>query len=289
MKSVIVGCGDVGRRIARCLIADGQPTSEIGAFVRSKDSASECVKIGLTAVQLDLDENVIESVNSCHDAKVYYTIAPQKFGIEDERSKALLARWVDLEVKPCKVVLISTTGVYGDCAGAWVTEESPTCPATERGQRRLDSEAQWLQWGSDHAVPVTILRVPGIYAFSRLPRERLRKRVPVVRAQECGFTNRIHADDLANVCVVAMRNGLAGEVYNATDGTPGKITEYLQEASKVLGMERLPEISMAQARLELSAGMLSYLGESRKISNQKMLEQLKVKLRYPDFREGILI
>lgn len=287
MNSVIIGCGDVGRRIARCLIEDGQPASVIGAFVRSSNSISECAKIGLPAVQLDLDENVPENVKNCRDAKVYYTIAPQKFGTTDERSKALLARWVDLGVKPNKVVLISTTGVYGDCAGAWVTEESLTCPATERGQRRLDSEAQWLQWGSEHSVPVAILRVPGIYAFSRLPRERLRKRIPVVRAQECGFTNRIHADDLANVCVVAMRNGLAGEVYNVTDGTPGKITEYLQEASKVLGMERLPEISMAQARLELSAGMLSYLGESRKISNQKMLEQLKVKLQYPDFRKGI--
>jgi len=84
-----------------------------------------------------------------------------------------------------------------------------------------------------------------------------------------------------------MRKGKAGDIFNATDGTPGKISEYLQVAAQVLEEDPLPEISMAQAEQELSVGMLSYLSESRKISNQKVLDELEVELKYPDFREGI--
>jgi len=134
---------------------------------------------------------------------------------------------------------------------------------------------------------VVILRVPGIYANSRLPVERIKKRTPVVEARECGFTNRIHADDLAEVAIAAMRIAGAGEIFNVTDGTPGKISDYLQAAALALGEQPLPEVSMAEAQTMLSVGMLSYLGESRKISNSKMLKELKVVLRYPDFREGI--
>ena len=124
-----------------------------------------------------------------------------------------------------------------------------------------------------------ILRVPGIYANSRLPIDRIKKRTPVVAAKECGFTNRIHADDLAEVAISAMQRARAGDIFNVTDGTPGKISEYLQAVAQVLGEEPLPEISMTEAQTQLSSGMLSYLSESRKISNRKMLKELKVVLR----------
>ena len=286
MSTVIIGCGDVGRRIAVCLAKQREPSDNVSAFVRSDDSLIASAKLGISTSKLDLDA-ALTDMSVCRDADIYYTVPPQKIGITDERSRALQAAFDGQQIRPRKVVLISTTGVYGDCGGAWVTEESPTQPATERGKRRLDSEASWLLWGQQNAVSVVILRVPGIYAFSRLPRERLRKRIPVVAAEECGFTNRIHADDLANVNVTAMRVGVAGEIYNVTDGAPSKITTYLQEAARILGMESLPEISMQQAQRQLSSGMLSYLGESRKISNQKMLNELGVKLKYPDFKIGI--
>jgi nucleoside-diphosphate-sugar epimerase len=153
--------------------------------------------------------------------------------------------------------------------------------------RRHDAEQQWLDWGQRNTVVVCILRVPGIYAFSRLPRSRIESRTPVVSPSECGYTNRIHADDLAQICTNAMQYGQAGEVYNTTDGTPGKISDYLQQVAKLLGVQALPEISMQQARQQLSQGMLSYLGESRKISNRKMLRELNVVLRYPDYVEGL--
>jgi len=286
MASVIIGAGDIGRRIASCLNSLGEPYLKISAYVRTTDSVAACSDLGIKVAQLDLD-GVLPDMSQCHDKDIYYTVAPQKIGVTDQRSKALQTHFVNQGIVPRKLILISTTGVYGDCNGEWVTEKSPANPQTERGKRRLDSENRWLQWGQKTGASVVVLRVPGIYAYNRLPRERLRKRTPVVRAVECGYTNRIHADDLANVCVVAMRLGLAYEIYNVTDGVPGKITEYLQAAAEILNLEPLPEISMQQAQLELSAGMLSYLGESRKISNRKMLDDLGVCLKYTDFKLGI--
>lgn len=286
MSTIIFGCGDVGRRIAKQLISSGVDAHDIQAYVNSVESAERAARLRVLALRVDLDDPQ-RDMRICDGAQLYYTVPPQKSGSIDQRSRALLELFEVTEIKPAKVVLISTTGVYGDCKGEWVTEVSSTQPQTARGKRRLDSEQAWLTWGKVSKVPVVVLRVPGIYAFSRLPRERLLKRTPVVNPEECGFTNRIHADDLAGFCVTAMKSAAAGEIYNATDGHPGKISEYLQVAAHVLGMEPLPQISMQEAQAQLSAGMLSYLGESRKISNQKIRDELGVKLRYPDFKVGI--
>jgi len=286
MQSVILGCGDIGRRVINKLLSQGHNETDIIGLVHSIESTELCAKLGVIGLRFDLD-NLNRNLNFCSHSQVYYMIAPQKSGSTDDRTNALLSHFTEAEIKPEKVVLISTTGVYGDCDGAWVTEESDTNPQTERGKRRLDSEQQWLTWGRTHHVPVVILRVPGIYAYSRLPRERIEKGIPVVRSEECGYTNRIHADDLALMCIAAMQRGQPSEIFNATDGTPGKISEYLQEAAKALKLKPLPEISMAEGESTLSSGMLSYLNESRKISNEKIITTLSIDLRYPDFREGI--
>jgi len=286
MQSVIVGCGDIGRRIVKKLINDGDQPSDIVGLVNSAESVERCAALGVIGLRFDLD-NLNRDLSLCDGAQLYYTIAPQKYDVKDLRSKALLQHFEDIQIKPKKVVLISTTGVYGDCDGEWVTEENRANPQTARGQRRLDAESQWLSWGKKQSVPVVILRVPGIYANSRLPRERIAARTPVVTPSECGYTNRIHADDLAMICVVAMRRAQSGEVFNATDGTPGKISEYLQEVAKELGTEPLPQITMVEAQRVLSSGMLSYLSESRKISNRKILTELEISLGYPNFKDGL--
>ncbi len=284
MKHVILGCGDVGRRIAQQLIHAGVKKRDISGYVNK--TLSQTQALGIDAQSLDLDGHVAD-MTACENAQCYYTIAPQKHGLQDQRTRILIDALKAQAIRFKRLVLISTTGVYGDCNGELVTENSPINAQTERGQRRLDSESQWMSWGEQQNVDVLVLRVPGIYAHSRLPRSRIEKAVPVVKAAECGFTNRIHADDLAHACIQAMQLGVAGEVYNVSDGHPGKISEYLQAAAQVLALPKLPEISMSEAQSLLSTGMLSYLSESRKISNQKMLDHLQVRLRYPDFREGI--
>ena len=249
MSHLIFGCGDVGRRIAKYLLSSGVEADSIKAFVNSHDSKEQAQALGINAEIIDLDD-LQHSLAQCHQAKLYYTIAPQKAGIEDARSKAVLDRLHINNTKPSKVVLISTTGVYGDCNGEWVTELSETKPQTDRGKRRLSLEQQWLNWGGRENVAVTVLRAPGIYAHSRIPRERIMKGTPVVTADECGFTNRIHATDLARACILAMQKATHGQIFNATDGKPGKISEYLQAAASIIDAPPLLEISMRQAQLK---------------------------------------
>jgi nucleoside-diphosphate-sugar epimerase len=286
-RSLLFGCGDVGRRIVANLVDLGARAGRIGAYVNSQESLELANSLGVAVRQIDLDSET-PSLIACHGAQLYYTVPPQKEGIRDERSRRVIDEFRSLGVRPNKVVLISTTGVYGDCGGEWVSERSPTEPKTERGQRRLDAERNWFKWGDEESIDVVVLRAPGIYAKSRLPSKRLQSNIPVVRASECGYTNRIHADDLARACVQAMRNAPGGEIYNASDGTPGKISEYLQAAAQALNLAPLPEISLRQAKEELSAGMLSYLSESRKISNKKLVNDLGYELLYPDFKEGLM-
>lgn len=286
MSTVIIGCGDIGRRIAQYLIEQSTRVSEITAYSRTESSVQLAARMGLRAQQLDLDQTLC-TMADCDGANLFYTVAPQKESDDDKRSRNLLAQFERDNTRPAKAVVISTTGVYGDAAGDWVDESTPVNTTTSRSKRRLDLEQQWQAWGKRHSIPVVILRVPGIYAFSRLPRERLLERTPVVRASECGYSNRIHADDLALVCVAALARGRGGEIYNASDGQPGTITEYLQLAAQTLELPPLPEISMREAQSQLSEGMLSYLNESRKISNRKMLQELQVSLRYPNVADGI--
>lgn len=286
MSTVVIGCGDIGRRIARIHLNSGHLASELLGLVRTVASQSICVDDEIPSQLFDLDSGDVDTV-LIDQSDCYYTVAPQKHGEQDLRSLNLIRL---LELKghtPNKVVLLSTTGVYGNTSGAWVEESDSTQPQTDRGQRRLNSEAQWRAFGERCFIPIIILRVPGIYAYSRLPRARVALRTPVVAPQECGFTNRIHADDLAQAAVQAMRLVDQTTVFNISDGTPGKISEYLQAVAKVLGEAPLAEISMAEAQQQLSEGMLSYLTESRKISNKKMLDELKVDLLYPNFLDGI--
>lgn len=286
MKQLIFGCGDVGRRIVRFLLDEGAEPKEISGLVNSEISKSKAADLGISTEIVDLDclEN---DLFVCHQTQMYYTIAPQKSGREDLRSSAVIKQFEKNGILPMKVVLISTTGVYGDYKGEWVDEQSEASPQTDRGKRRLSSEQQWLEWGSRNFVSVSVLRAPGIYAYSRIPRQRIAKKIPVVSAEECGFTNRVHADDLARACIQTMDKAVHTDIYNVTDGRPGKISEYLQAAAKVLEMPPLPEISMQQAQQELSEGMLSYLSESRKISNRKLIDELGFELLYPNFRIGL--
>lgn len=296
---IIVGCGDVGLRIAKRL-----GVNNIQALVSSEESCQKLAEQGVKADAINLDNDVYLSLNNVISAsqhiELYYLVPPQLSGETDQRSqtflRALQQQLIELEALSLRIVLISTTGVYGDHDGEWVTEATPAEPQTDRAKRRLSLEQQWTEFvaktdqsgneGIATAV-MSILRVPGIYSRSRLPRKRLEKRVPMVRPEECGYTNRIHADDLAMICTEVMQQQTNNDVYNASDGTPGKISEYLLEAAKVLDISPPPLISMDEAEAIVSSGMLSYLQESRKISNQKLLESFSIELQYPDYKKGM--
>jgi nucleoside-diphosphate-sugar epimerase len=134
---------------------------------------------------------------------------------------------------------------------------------------------------------VVILRVPGIYAHDRLPIRRLREGLPVLAEADSPFTNRIHADDLARVCIAAMKRGRPGAAYNVSDGHPTTMTDYFNRVADCLGLPRPPVVDRSTARQALSPSMLSFLEESKRLDNRRMREELGVELIYPDLVAGL--
>lgn len=284
MESVlIVGCGHVGRRVAVSLHARGQ---HVTGLVRSTTSAAQLRELGIDALCLDLDDGASPMPRSGKFGGLCYLAPPPSTGLQDTRMRGFLES-LDKTSPPRRIVYISTSAVYGDCRGDWITEDQPLQPATDRGRRRLDAERQLQAWAARHGVEWVILRVPGIYGPGKLPLERLRKGLPVLREAEAPYTNRIHADDLATICVAALDSDHHNTVYNVSDGHPSTMTDYFFRVADAAGLPRPPVVSREEAQQVLSAGMLSFLQDSRRMSNQKLLRDLRVTLRYPDLDTGL--
>ena len=277
----IIGCGDIGRRVARLEQVEGRG---VVGLARSPLTASALAKNGIGVIAGDLDRPGSLTELPSRVSTLYYFAPPPSSGDDDPRLDNALDA---VPVLPARLVYISTSGVYGDCAGAWIDEAWPLNPRTARGKRRLAAELALGDWGRRTGVPIVILRVPGIYGPGRLPLERVRRQAAVIDPREAPYTNRIHADDLAAACFAAARLGQPGQAYNISDGHPTTMTDYFWRIADLHGLPRPPAVSLAEAREVLSPAMLSFLEESRRLVNRRMLDELGVKLRYPDLASGL--
>lgn len=294
MKNVfIVGCGDIGERIAGLCQVKKYGAEKVAAsgLVRSAESVMRLQQAGIEPVQRDLAK-----ADDLHNlpttvAIIFYLAPPPSEGETDPLIRQFLAAISASHIKenrqPEKLVLLSTTAVYGDCQGEWVDETHPVNPQTARGRRRLDAEQAVREWSEKTSVPVVILRVGGIYGPGRLPIARIKKGLPILNESESPFTNRIHQDDLAQVCVAAAERGKSGEIYNVSDGQPSTMSRYFKDIARAFDLPLPPEVSLAEAQQVMSAGMLSYLSESRRLDNSKMVEGLGVVLRYSNLEVGL--
>lgn len=279
----IIGCGDIGSLVAGKWLESG---SNVIAMVRSEAASDRLQGLRIKTAHGDLD--LPESLKALPTAGtlLYYFAPPSARHEGDPRMQNLLSA-LRSDNLPRRIVYISTSGVYGDTGGAWVTEESPPKPQTARAQRRLAAETLLRRFGREHDVEVIILRVGGIYGPDRLPLERLEKGLPVLDEAECGYTNRIHAEDLVRICVTAATKGRADNIYNVTDGHPGNMTQYFNAVADTLGLPRPPAVSMAEAREQLSPAMISYLTESRRMDNRKLLREFGITLEFPNLAIGL--
>ncbi len=299
-RVLIVGCGDIGRRAARLWGARGVA---VFGLARSPRSAARLLRQGIVPVPGDLDDRGTLAGLPTRGALVYYLAPPSTDGETDPRARAFADAVPDGD-EPETLVYMSTTAVYGDLKGGWATEETPAVPNTNRGKRRLDAENVLLAWGRERNVPVVVLRVAGIYGPGRLPVEAIRRGTPVLDEADSPYTNRIHAEDLARVCVTAGERGRGGRIYNVSDGVPGTIAEYFHAVADRLGLprptsmdgqvprepgwrERPPAVGLREARKVLSPGLLDFLSESRRIDNRRMREELGVALLYPTLSAGL--
>ena len=283
---LIVGCGDIGLRVAKLWQKSPYSPITITAIARSNTTLEKAKQAELRSQKADLDDaNGLENI-ATKDALIYYFAPPPAKGTQDSRMKHFLAT-INPQALPGKVIYISTSGVYGDQQGRLVNEETPLNPQVDRAKRRFDAEQQLSAWGQAHAVPVIILRVGGIYGPGRLPIQRIKDRVPMVYENLAPQTNRIHADDLAQVCFAAALKTTGSQIYNVTDGTNSNMTEYFNTIADAFGLQRPPLVSWDEAQRVISPGMLSYLKESRKLDNSKMLKELGIKLLYPSLQNGL--
>lgn len=280
---LIVGCGDLGMRVATRHRRRGD--DPVGV-VRSEATAAMLRARGIHPVISDLDRDTFPC-QLVAGKRVYYFAPPPSHGQRDPRVRRWLAALERDVTPPLKVIYISTSGVYGDCRGQWVDEARPPHPETDRAKRRLDAERALDTWSRRTGTELVILRVGGIYGPGRLPIERIRSRRPILREEDCPFSNRIHADDLARVAIAAGDRGPPGAVYNVSDGRPGTMTEYFHAVADRLGLPRLPTVPWAQAERHLTPEMLSFLRESRRLDNRKMLTELSIELQYPNLGSGL--
>ncbi|WP_025601283.1 NAD-dependent epimerase/dehydratase family protein [Burkholderia sp. WSM2230] len=186
---------------------------------------------------------------------------------------------------PLRFVYASTTGVYGDCEGAWIDETRSVEPANARAKRRVSAERQLRRATARGTLAASIARIPGIYAGNRLPLARLEKRTPALIAADDVYTNHIHADDLAAILVRLAMRGRPARVIHASDDSSLKMGEYFDLVADAFGLARPPRITRAQAEEQIEPTLLSFMRESRRLVNRRLKEELRVRLRYPSVED----
>lgn len=276
---LIVGCGDVGLRVLREL----RGRWRVLALTSSPQRLGVLRAAGAVPLTGNLDEPAtLGRLAGLADA-VLHLAPPPGQGDTDRRTRALLAA-LARSSRVRRIVYASTTGVYGDCGGAWIDETRATRPATDRARRRVDAEAR-LRWHArSSGTRVTILRVPGIYAFDREggdPRDRVRRRVPALVAADDVYTNHVHADDLARACIAALVRGPTMRTIHVNDDGQHATGDHYDRVAALAGLPPVPRLTREQASRELSPMQMSFLGESRRLVNRRLKRELRVRLRYP--------
>lgn len=284
-RLLIIGCGDIGLRVARLL----RGRVRLLALTTSAGRCAELRAAGIVPLVGDLDRGpTLARLAGLADA-VLHLAPPAGQGAADGRTARLLQALAQRgQVR--RMVYASTSGVYGDAGGALIDETRRVDPATARARRRVDAERRVRRFGRTAGARVTLLRIPGIYGLDRAggdPRERVLRGAPVLRAEEDVYTNHIQADDLARACIAALWRGPAQRAINVCDDTAFKMGDYFDFVAALAGLEAPPRVSRAQAQAMLSPMQLSFMGESRRLVNARMKRELRLKLRYPTVREGL--
>lgn len=281
-RILIVGCGDIAMRVARLLSSHYR----LFGLLRNTERFAELRAAGITPLPGDLDNapSLRRLTGLAHT--VLHFAPPPNTGESDTRTRNLLAV-LSRSTLPESIVYISTSGVYGDCAGESVTETHTLNAQTSRAQRRVDAENKIRSWAKRTGVRAIILRVPGIYAADRLPLQRLRQGTPVIVAAEDSHTNHIHADDLARIVTAALRHAKPNRVYHTSDDSGLKMGDYFDSVADAFGLPHVPRISREQAQQTLPKTLLSFINESRRLTNTRMKRELKIMLLYPTVADAL--
>ena len=294
-RVLVVGCGDVGQRFAR--LCAGR--ARVFGTARRDASADAVRAAGAVPVLADLDAPATLGRLAGLADRVVHLAPPPSEGTGDPRTRRLLAVLRRARRRaparrailarglraPVRLAYVSTTGVYGDRAGARVDERSVPAPQSARARRRVDAERQVRAAGRRGRIAPAVLRAPGIYAAERLPLERLRRGVPAIAHDEDSWSNHVHADDLARIAWTALLRAPAGRTFNAVDSGQTRMGEWFDLVADACALPRPPRLPRAQVAAHVSPALLSFMRESRRIGNARLLGELRVRLRWPTVRD----
>ena len=289
-RILIVGCGDIGLRAAGMLPTRVRVVALTSSTARIPDLRAQ----GITPLVGDLDDRASLRRLAGLATRVLHLAPPpvhHPAWRDDPRTRALM-RALRLRSLPTSLVYGSTSGVYGDCGGDWVSETRQVNPDTPRAWRRVHAEGEVRLWGRATATAVHILRIPGIYAPDReggTPRSRLLKGTPVLIPEDDVYTNHIHADDLARACLAALWRGKSQRVSNVSDDSELKMGDYFDLAAELYQLPRPPRLARSEATSQLPAMQLSFMSESRRLHNGRMKVELKLALSYPTVLKGLQV
>jgi nucleoside-diphosphate-sugar epimerase len=180
---------------------------------------------------------------------------------------------------------LSTTGVYGDHAGAWVDETTPLTAGTRRGEMRVAAEAAWEALAARSGLPLHIFRLAGIYGPGRGPFEKVRDGTARRIVKPGQVFSRTHVEDIAQVLHASILRPNPGAAYNVCDDDPAPPEDVLAHAAELLGLPPPPEVPYDEA--EMSPMARSFYAESKRVRNDRIKDELGVVLRYPTYREGL--
>lgn len=278
-RLLLLGCGDVGMRLLPLL----RDRFRIFAVTSQAERSHDLRTAGAIPIVANLDEPHTLSRLARLASMVVHLAPPQSDGLIDRRTRNLCA----ILPEQARVVYVSTSGVYGDCSGRLIDETERVKPVNLRARRRVDAEVTLRAWAKRSRGRLAILRVPGIYASNRLPLERLTKGTPALIDIEDVYTNHIHADDLAQIIAIALFRVQPNRVYNTVDDSDMKMAAYFDAVADAFSMQRPPRLPRNELREMVSPMLLSFMSESRRLSNKRMKEELGIRLRYPEVAAGL--
>lgn len=253
----------------------------IGGTVRDAAARAALAREGFACLPFD-DRSTIAAALGNYD-HLLISIPPSEIGdrVLYLHSQDLIARGRSFRW----IAYLSTTGVYGDRGGGWVDETSELRPSTERGRRRLRAERAWLALHREHALPIHIFRLAGIYGPHRNQLVTLRKGEARRIVKPGQVFSRIHVDDVAGVLEASVARPHPGRCYNICDDEPAPPQEVIAFAADILGLPVPPEIPVEGA--ELTGLSRSFYDESKRVSNRRIKQELGYRLAYPSYREGL--
>jgi len=279
-RVLIVGCGDVGLRILPLLGS----RYRIFALTTQANRCDELRAAGAIPIVANLDDPLSLARLAGLASLIIYLAPPESVGKLDTRSR----HFASVLARQSRLVYVSTSGVYGDCGGAVITETRSVQPHNLRAVRRVDAEQVWRKWARRTGSCMSILRVPGIYAANRLPLQRLNNRTPALLADDDVYSNHIHAQDLARLIVQTLARGSPNRIYHAVDDTELLMGDYFDAVADKYKLPRAPRLPRGELESQVSPMMLSFMSESRRMNNTRIKQELGFRLLYPEVADFLL-